>query len=244
MPIVIGHEFSGTVTEIGLKVPHTLDLQIGDKVAIQATISCKKCGPCEQGLFNCCLSVGFIGLSGGGGGISDFVCLDPDFVFKLPKDLALEVGALVGPLAIAWHAVDQLPFEQTPEDMAEVLVVGAGPIGLGVIQCLVARGIKVIIVAEVAEERQKLAKYFGATHIIDRSKTDLVKKSKEVCGGQGPNFALDCAGVPASVKGAVLSVRPRGTYVDTYRHTHRTFSTDQEVELSMSLCGRRRYVAD
>ena len=179
MQIVIGHEFSGTVAEIGSMFPHSLDLQIEDKVAIQVTVFCKKFGPCKQGLFNCCLSVGFIGLNGGGGGLSYFVCLDPGFVSKLPKDLSLEVGALVGPLAIAWHAVDQLRFGQCPEDTAEVLVVGAGPIGLGVIQSLVARGINVVIFAEVAEERQKLAVHFGAAHIIDPSKTDLVKKSKE-----------------------------------------------------------------
>lgn len=92
-------------------------------------------------------------------------------------------------------------------------MLGAGPIGLGVIQCLKARGATTIIVAEVAKERQNFAKLFGATHIFDPRSDDVVKKSKEVCEGQGPNMAFDCAGVAASIKTAALAIRSRGCYI-------------------------------
>jgi threonine dehydrogenase-like Zn-dependent dehydrogenase len=95
-----------------------------------------------------------------------------------------------------------------------VLVLGAGPIGLGVIQCAKARGASTIIVAEVATERQNFAKMFGATHIYDPRSEDVVEKSKEVCGGQGPKIAFDCAGVPASIKTAALAIRSRGTVLN------------------------------
>ena len=84
-------------------------LKPGDKVAVQPTIACfTNCNPCAEGYINCCDSAGFVGLSGGGGGMSDAVCVDAQFVFKLPKHIDLDVGALVEPLAVAWHAVDQV----------------------------------------------------------------------------------------------------------------------------------------
>jgi threonine dehydrogenase-like Zn-dependent dehydrogenase len=211
MPVTIGHEFSGTIVELGNKIPTSLGLEVGDLVAVQATIACKECEPCKQGLFNCCLSVGFVGLSGRGGGISDFICLEPEFVFKLPSNISLEVGALVGPLAIAWHAVDQLPTREFSPGEARVLVIGAGPIGLGVIQCLWAQGYRDIIAVEVAEERKNFARQFGARQIIDPSKSDVVQESMITSSGQGPHFAFDCAGVPSSMSSAIRAVRPRGT---------------------------------
>jgi threonine dehydrogenase-like Zn-dependent dehydrogenase len=111
---------------------------------------------------------------------------------------------------VAWHAVDTSPIEHSDA----VLVLGAGPIGLGVIQCAKARGATTIIVAEVARERQNFAKMFGATHIFDPRSEDIAKKSKEICGGQGPKIAFDCAGVPASIKTAALAIRSRGTVVN------------------------------
>ncbi|KAK5552468.1 hypothetical protein LTR46_009515 [Exophiala xenobiotica] len=210
MPIAIGHEFSGEVVEIGTKAQNQSNLKVGDKVAVQPTVACFSCGPCHEGAINCCDGAGFIGLSGGGGGMSDFVCVDPQFVFKLPANIGLDVGALVEPLAVAWHAVDQYPVTQD----TQAIVMGAGPIGLGVIQCLKARGVNTVIVVELAKERQNFAKHFGATHLIDPTKEDVVKRAKEICDGQGPHVALDAAGVPASIKSAALAVRARGTIVN------------------------------
>ena len=142
--------------------------------------------------------------------MSEAVSIDDGFVFKLPGGIPLDVGALVEPLAVAWHAVDQYDIKKGDS----ALVLGAGPIGLGVIQCLKARGAETIIAVEVAKQRQDYAKHFGATHILDPTKDDVVKQCKEICDGQGPNVALDCAGVPASIKSAALAVRERGTVVN------------------------------
>lgn len=92
--------------------------------------------------------------------------------------------------------------------------MGAGPIGLGVIQVLKARGANQIIVAEVAKERQNFAKHFGATQILDPRHEDVVAKCKELTGGRGVQIALDCAGVAASIKTACLATRAQGTIVN------------------------------
>jgi threonine dehydrogenase-like Zn-dependent dehydrogenase len=193
-PCGFGHEFSGTVVEVGSKASGSFSK--GDKVAVQPTLCCFECPPCQSDYLNCCDKAGFVGLSGGGGGLSDAVCIDSKFVHKLPSNIDLDVGALVEPLAVGWHAVDASPIKKGDS----ALVLGAGPIGLSVIQCLKARGAEIIIVGEVAKQRQEYAKHFGATHIFDPRSQDVVTESKAVTGGQGPNIAFDCAGVPASVK--------------------------------------------
>lgn len=111
---------------------------------------------------------------------------------------------------MAWHAVDAANLQKGDD----ALVLGAGPIGLGVIQVLKARGARNIIVGEVATQRQEFAKHFGATHILDPRNEDIVAKSKEITGGRGPQVALDCAGVAASVKTACLAVRAQGRVVN------------------------------
>lgn len=113
-------------------------------------------------------------------------------------------------MAVAWHAVEASNI-QKGED---AVVMGAGPIGLGVIQCLKAKGANQVIVVEIAKERQNFATHFGATTIIDPRHEDVVKKCKELTNGQGPQVALDCAGVAASVKTACQAVRANGRIVN------------------------------
>ena len=143
--------------------------------------------------------------------MTDYVCVDPQFVFKLPDNISLDVAALVEPLAVAWHAVDQYDIISGETD---ALVFGAGPIGLAVIQCLKARGARTIIVVELAKQRQEHALHFGATHLIDPTKEDTVKRAKEITNGVGPHVALDAAGVPASLKAAAAAVKAKGTIVN------------------------------
>jgi threonine dehydrogenase-like Zn-dependent dehydrogenase len=92
--------------------------------------------------------------------------------------------------------------------------MGGGPIGLAVIQCLRAQGVKNIIVAEVASRRQQFAKEFGAAHVLNPKIDDVVKISKELSRGIGPDVVFDCAGVPASLKAACNAVKARGDVVN------------------------------
>lgn len=213
IPITIGHEFSGTVKELGSGLEAS-GLKIGQKLAIQPTIYCAKCGACTTGAENACLSGGFVGLSGGGGGISEEVVVPAEACLPLPENVELDIGALVEPLAVAWHAVDASPIAELKAG-AKCVVFGGGPIGLSVIQCLRARGAKLVICVEVAKRRQEFAKDFGADHVVDPTKEDVVAKALELCGGHvPPDLAFDCAGVPQSLETACKVVRSRGTVVN------------------------------
>lgn len=145
--------------------------------------------------------------------MSEEVVVPERAVLALPENVDLDIGALVEPLAVAWHAVDLSPIAALKEP--KCLVFGGGPIGLSVVQCLLARGAKLVICVEVAKMRQDFASDFGAHHIIDPTKEDVPSKALELCGGfNGPDIVFDCAGVPASIKAACQSVRSRGAVIN------------------------------
>ncbi|KAF1344025.1 chaperonin 10-like protein [Delphinella strobiligena] len=211
IPIGVGHEFSGTISEVG---PGSSQFKVGQKVAIQPTIYCGSCGACRDGVENACANGGFIGLSGGGGGLSDELVVPSVAVHPLPDNITLDVGALVEPLSVGWHAVKASPLNEIGPENANVLVLGGGPIGLAVVQALVAQGTKKIIMSEVAASRQAFARVFKAHHVLDPRTYDLVAVSRELCGGNGPDIVFDCAGVAASLETACNALRSRGTVVN------------------------------
>lgn len=131
-------------------------------------------------------------------------------VLALPDNVPLDVGALVEPLSVAWHAISAAPLTED----SVVLVLGGGPIGLAIVQCLVALNTKTIILSEVSKARQRFAKEFGAHHVLDPTAVDTVAVSKELSGKDGPDIVFDCAGVPASLKTACTAVKARGTVVN------------------------------
>lgn len=211
IPITIGHEFSGVIVEIGPGC--SPNLKVGQKCAIQPTVYCGSCGACKVGAENACYNGGFIGLSGGGGGMSEEVVVPAIACLPLPDNVDLDIGALVEPLSVAWHAVDASPLADIPG--AKCLIMGGGPIGLAVVQVLLARGASKVIMSEVAAKRQHFASQFGAHHVIDPRQYDIVTMSRELCGGEnGPDIVFDCAGVPQSLESACKAVKSRGTVVN------------------------------
>ncbi|KAJ9661738.1 hypothetical protein H2201_006409 [Coniosporium apollinis] len=207
IPITLGHEFSGVVKEVG---PDIKSLSVGQHVVVQPSIFCGTCGACKAGVENTCHNGGFVGLSGGGGGLSDSLVVPASYVLPLPENVPLDVGALVEPLSVAWHAISAAPLDEN----STVLVLGGGPIGLAVVQCLGAKKVKKIIVSEVAPARQQFAREFGAHHVLDPRENDLVAMTKELSDENGADVVFDCAGVPASITTACQSVKSRGTVVN------------------------------
>lgn len=141
---------------------------------------------------------------------------------------------MVEPLSVAWHAVEQ----SAAKAGDNILVMGAGPIGLAVLQCLKTCGTAQLIVAEVAPDRRNLARQLGATAVIDPRDEDVISKCRLLCNGQGPEIAFDCAGVAASIKSAILSVRSRGTVVNVA-----TWNKEIPFDMNGLLIGEKRLLA-
>uniref|UniRef100_A0A1Y1NMW7 Enoyl reductase (ER) domain-containing protein n=1 Tax=Photinus pyralis TaxID=7054 RepID=A0A1Y1NMW7_PHOPY len=206
-PLTLGHEFSGIVEEVGEGVE---SVKPGDRVCVQPIIYDGDCRSCVRGLVNCCDQNGFVGLSGWGGGLCETMVVPDSCVKQLPDNVSLEEGALVEPLAVGWHAVDISPFKETDS----VLILGAGPIGLAVVQVLVGRGCKNIIVTEVSSKRRDFATQFGAHHAIDPINENVVARVEELTGGLGADVAFDAAGAQAALDTAFNALKARGTLVN------------------------------
>lgn len=201
-PIRMGHEFSGTISEVGESVT---GLQLGDAVAINPILYCGECRQCREGNYHICDSIGFVGLSGGDGGFAESVVLDAEHAVPLGDDLPIEYGALVEPLSVALHAVRRSGLRAGDA----VAVFGAGPIGLSVIQCARAAGAGTIFVSEPRDARRERAADCGADELIDPMSTDAIEYITSNTDG-GTDVSFEVAGVEASFNAAVESTAPSG----------------------------------
>ncbi|OOG00637.1 hypothetical protein ASPCADRAFT_38429 [Aspergillus carbonarius ITEM 5010] len=207
LPVTLGHEFSGIVEEVGDGVT---DISPGQRAVVRPTIFDRECPSCRQGYEYCCENIGFIGLSGYGGGLAKYIVAPAEHFYSIPKNISLEAAALVEPLAVAWHAVNISPFK--PND--NVLVLGGGPVGIGIIQVLKLQGAKNIMVAELTENRKKFASGYGATHVLDPREVDVAAKVRELTNSMGADVIFDTAGVEVALNGAIDACRTRGTIVN------------------------------
>ena len=204
-PIVMGHEFSGTVVEIGDGVT---SVQVGDEVVVEPILACGECPACLKGKYNICKHLGFHGLSGGGGGFSEFTVVDERWVHKMPEGLSLEQGALVEPAAVALHAVRMSKLKAGDK----AVVFGVGPIGLLVIEALKVAGASEIYAVELSKERGKKALELGATAVINPAEEDVVARIQELTNG-GADVAFEVTGVPIVLQQAIDSTSFEGETV-------------------------------
>jgi len=205
-PVVLGHEFSGAVVELGQDVN---DLLVGDRVVVEPRMVCGVCPPCLSGRRNSCHKAATIGLQGGGGGLAEFVVVDRSLVFSI-GDLPFETGALVEPLAVAHHAVSQAALK--PGQTAAVF--GGGPIGLLTVCMLKARGAGKVILVEPSTTRRNLGIQVGADHILDPLSQDVNEHIQSLTAGYGVDIAFECAGLNVTLAGCLAAVRAGGTVVN------------------------------
>lgn len=202
LPVTFGHEFSGVVTELGEGVT---DLKVGERVVVEPLMVCGECDQCTSGNYNRCSKMGFIGISGKGGGLSDSIVTDRRWVHSV-GDLPLDQAALVEPLAVAVHAV-----RSTPVEAGQTAIVGgAGPIGLLVAASLKALGVKVIM-TELSAARKQRAVELGLTeHMLDPREVDVVAEVKKLTGGVGADVAFEATGAAPVLYSLTEALKPGG----------------------------------
>lgn len=206
-PIVMGHEFAGVVAAVGEEVT---DIEVGDRVCVEPIYSCGTCHSCRKGHYNVCEQLGFIGLSGGLGGFSEYSVVPSKMIHKIPDHMTWEQAALVEPTAVAVHAVRQSEMKIGDS----IAVIGTGPIGLLVIQAAKAAGASKIMAVEVSPERRDFAKQAGADIIINPLERNPVQAIKEYTDGLGADVAFEVAGIEATINVAIESTRAEGNVVN------------------------------
>ncbi len=209
-PIIMGHEAAGLITEVGSGVK---DWAAGDRVTFDSTIYCGRCGYCRRGQINLCDNRRVLGVSCEDyrqhGAFAELVAVPQHILYRLPPGLAFEHAALVEPFAIALHAVGRAPL--TLNDA--VVVVGAGMIGLALVQALSRAGCGRLIVVDIAAERLALAAKLGATHTINSASEHAAEAILRLTQGRGADAAFEAVGVTATVDLALRGVRKGGAAV-------------------------------
>ena len=200
MPLVLGHEFSGTVTEVGAGVT---DVGEGDRVTIEPVYRCGHCRPCKTGRYNLCTSVGFHGLMADGG-MAEYTVVPQNQVYRLPDSIPLEMGALVEPMSVAYHAA----VLGEVNDQSRALIYGAGPIGIGLWFALRGMGLTEIDVVEPSSTRRTSIEALGA-RTLDPTAVDVPELIADRTDGDGVDAAFDAAGVTPAVESALECVGER-----------------------------------
>ena len=203
-PVTMGHEFSGTVSALGDGVD---DLAVGDGVVVEPYVVCDECPPCREGNYHLCTRMGFIGLAGGGGGLSEKVVVPRRWVHPV-GDMPLDQAALIEPLSVAHHAV-----ERSGAKAGQAAVVGgSGPIGLLVAAVLRGMGVTVIV-SEVSSARIERAQGV-AHHVLNPRDGSIGDRVRELTDGLGADLGFECAGVNAVLDDVLDAVRPAGVVVN------------------------------
>jgi L-iditol 2-dehydrogenase len=209
-PIVMGHEAAGRIAAVGAGVT---GLAEGDRVTFDSTIYCGACGYCKRGEVNLCDHRQVLGVSCGdysrAGAFAEFVAVPARVVYKLPESISFAEAAMLEAVAVAIHAVSlaDISAEST------ALVVGAGTIGVLILQALRAAGCRRVFVSDVDATRLKLAKELGATDVLLADKEDVVLEISQRTGGVGVDVAMEAVGRTETVNAAIASVRKGGTVV-------------------------------
>ncbi len=207
-PIIMGHEAAGVIAGVGNRVS---GWGPGDRVTFDSTIYCGQCAFCRRGMINLCDRRRVLGVScedyRQDGAFAELVAVPQHILYRLPDGLAFEHSALVEPFAIALHAIRRAP----PTLNDTVVVVGAGMIGLALVQALSQTGCGRLIAADIAGDRLALAAKCGATNLINSSTEDSRGTILRLTQGFGADAAFEAVGVSATVDLALGCLRKGGT---------------------------------
>ena len=206
VPTLFGHEMTGTVAAVGMT---TSSLAVGERVVVSNSAPCGRCEYCENGRENLCTDLHYLN-----GAFAEYLLIPERFVrvatHRLPDDLPFERAALTEPLACVLHGIDACEARALGSD--EVIVYGAGPIGLLFVGTLARAGHSVIL-ADPNPQRLEVGEAFGATKavVIERGGGQSEVVRAQTRGGRGAAVAVDATGVPEVWADAMESVRPGGT---------------------------------
>jgi len=224
-PLVPGHEFVGEITEIGAAAARDRGLRVGDRIAVEMLLPCRRCPRCREGRYNLCDQDDMLrgldrgrqygvniprtvspGLWGGYG--QHLIVPEEAIVHRLPDTLPWDVAVLTEPLAVAQRTIARgrvAPGES-------VLVLGPGPVGILAAAAARAAGAGAVLMAGTRSSRLELATRFGADAVINTRAEDALEQTRRVLGGRA-DVVIEAAGVPAAQQQAVQLVRRGGRVV-------------------------------
>lgn len=234
-PIIPGHEFGGMVVEVGREVT---DVRVGERVAVDPNLYCGQCDFCRNEQANHCRNWQGVGVTRAGG-FAEYVAVPARACYRLPDSLSDAQAAFIEPLACVVHACKRL--RVMPAD--SVLIFGAGPMGLLLLQALRHSGAARVVMVDKQPDRLALARRLGASATVVAGDDQNALLQDLAPGGFG--VVVDATGVPAVIERAFHYLRPRGQYLQfgvAPMHAHiqvspyAIFRNDWQIIGSFALC--------
>jgi L-iditol 2-dehydrogenase len=205
-PMIMGHEFSGSIAELG---PEVSGWEVGDRV-VQETCAwiCGECERCKSGEHHLCARKKVFGIKSDGG-FAEFVRVPARVLHRVPDTVSIEEAAMTEPACVVLHAMLEKG-RVDPGD--EVLIMGAGTIGLLALQIAKMAGAKRIFVAELNEKKREMAKQLGGV-VLDAVKMDAAAEVIRFTGGNGADVVVECTGAEPAIVSGLNAVRRLGRFV-------------------------------
>lgn len=204
-PLIMGHEFSGTVAEVGQEVK---DFREGMRVVSNSLVSCGVCSSCRRGETNLCVRRQIFGMQRGGA-FAEYVNVPARCLIPMSDHVSFEAACLSEPLANGVHMVGLTNHLQ----LNQVLVFGAGPIGLMAQLAFQALRNVPVIVSDIKDERLAVAKKLGAVHTINSAKENIEESIAAITAGDGLDLVVDAVGMELTNSMGLKLLRPGGTMV-------------------------------
>lgn len=204
-PLVLGHEFSGVVDEVGANVQ---GIEPGTRVTVEPSLVCHECLNCTTGNYHACEKLRVIGCQSVGA-YAEKIIVPAERIHNLPDEVDFECGALVEPAAVGVHVVKRSGGVQGKN----VAVLGAGPIGLMTARVAQISGAKKVIITDINDFRLTMAKELGLIHIVNVETEVFEDKVLEVFGKNGPDIWFECVGSGLTINQAINLARRCTTIV-------------------------------
>lgn len=185
-PIVLGHEFSGDVVEVGEGVTK---VKVGDRVSGAPLLPCMKCDDCQKGNYALCKNYSFVG-SRRNGSNAEYVVIPEKNAVPFDACIPYEQGAMFEPATVAIHGVLQNEYKSG----GTVAILGGGTIGMFTMQWCKIFGSKKVVVFDISKERLDMALRLGADAVINTTESDYMEQAMALTGGQGYNYVFETAG--------------------------------------------------
>lgn len=197
-PLILGHEASGVISRVGSAVSPA---RVGERVSIEPQRACRTCEQCKRGAYNLCPFMEFYATPPIDGAFAQYAVIQSDFAFAIPDSMSLEAAALCEPLSVGIWSNQKAGTRAG----SRVLIAGAGPIGIIVMQVAFAFGASEVLISDIAQTRRDAAARFGATRTLDPSRDDTT--------GLDVDVFIDASGAEPAVRAGIMALKPGGRAV-------------------------------
>ncbi len=207
-PMVMGHEFAGKVVE----VDKNSEFSKGDKVTVYPKLYCGECIYCQKDLTNICPEADFFGVMDKDGAMQEYLSIPEKYVLKINKDISYAEISMVEPLAVAYRSSSKISTSDL-KNANFVLLIGAGTIGLLILQVLKLKGVKNVIVSDLSDKRLKKAELLGASATINPKNSNFTEDIEKITNGKMADYSFEAVGVSASAAQSLSALKIGGTAV-------------------------------